>query len=39
MGDTTDPSRLDTASTVGIEGDLGTLARAIGVQGSHLGGR
>ena len=36
MGDTTDPSPLDTASTVGIEGDLGTLARAIGVQGGRL---
>ncbi len=36
MGDTTDPSPSDAASTAGIEGDLGTLARAIGVQGGHL---
>ncbi|MGO9963159.1 MAG: hypothetical protein ACLPUG_06995 [Acidimicrobiales bacterium] len=36
MGDTADLSPLDVVSTVGIEGDLGTLARAIGVQGAHL---
>src|ERR1035441_9515736 len=36
MGDATDLSPLDVASTAGIEGDLGTLARAIGVQGAHL---
>jgi NAD-dependent SIR2 family protein deacetylase len=36
MGDTTDSSPLDAALTAGIEGDVGALARAIGVQGGHL---